>query len=85
LAGKAAYRSLTFDGQEIEFSEGFTDLHTRVYAEVLAGFGTGIDDARPGVELVHSINRADIVATRDIHPLAASATIPVSLPQPRAA
>ena len=48
---KTTFRSITVDGEEIEFSEGFTDLHTRVYEEVLAGRGFGIDDARPSIEL----------------------------------
>ncbi len=53
--GKTTYRSITVDGQEIEFTEGFTDLHTRVYEETLAGQGFGIGDARPSIELVHRI------------------------------
>src|SRR5205814_31088 len=40
---KTTFRSITVDGHEVEFSEGFTDLHTRVYEEVLAGRGFGID------------------------------------------
>jgi UDP-N-acetyl-2-amino-2-deoxyglucuronate dehydrogenase len=43
-AGKTTYRSITVDGKEVEFSEGFTDLHTRVYEETLAGRGFGIAD-----------------------------------------
>ena len=75
--GRAAYRSLTFEGQEIEFSEGFKDLHTRVYQEILAGRGTGISEARPGINLVHSINHAEIVSGNFVHPLLASTkTIP---------
>jgi len=46
-AGKTTYRSITVDGKEVEFSEGFTDLHTRVYEEILAGHGFGIKEARP--------------------------------------
>lgn len=61
-AGKFAYRSMTLDGQEIEFSDGFTDLHTRVYREILAGRGAGIDDARPAIELVFALNNCDTVA-----------------------
>jgi UDP-N-acetyl-2-amino-2-deoxyglucuronate dehydrogenase len=53
--GRATYRSITVDGELLEFSDGFTDLHTRVYEEVLAGRGFGIEDARPSIELVHSI------------------------------
>jgi UDP-N-acetyl-2-amino-2-deoxyglucuronate dehydrogenase len=70
--GKSAFRSLTFDGQEIEFSDGFTDLHTLVYSEILAGRGAGIDEARPGIELVHSINQLEVVPTRHAHPLVAA-------------
>lgn len=60
--GQFAHRSMTLDGQEIEFSRGFTDLHTRVYEEILAGRGTGIADARPAIELVHAINRGETVS-----------------------
>jgi UDP-N-acetyl-2-amino-2-deoxyglucuronate dehydrogenase len=74
-AGKAAFRSLTYDGQEIEFSEGFTDLHTRVYKEVLAGNGYGVRDARAGVELVHQINSADASMGRFCHPLLATTSL----------
>lgn len=56
--GQTTYRSIRIDGQEVEFSEGFTDLHTRVYEEVLAGRGFGIADAKPSIELVHQIRHA---------------------------
>ena len=59
-AGKTAHRSLLLDGQEVEFSEGFTDLHTRVYEQALAGRGLSIEDARPGIELVHRIRTAAV-------------------------
>lgn len=49
------FRSISVDGEEIEFSGGFTDLHTRVYEETLAGNGFGIEDARPSIELVHKL------------------------------
>jgi UDP-N-acetyl-2-amino-2-deoxyglucuronate dehydrogenase len=52
------FRSITVDGKEIEFSEGFTDLHTRVYEDILAGRGFGIADARPSIDLVHDIRTA---------------------------
>ncbi len=54
----ATYRSVNVDGEEVEFSGGFTDLHTRVYEETLAGRGFGIEDARPSVDLAHSIRQA---------------------------
>lgn len=56
--GQTTYRSITVDGEEVEFSGGFRDLHTRVYEETLAGRGFGIEDARPAIELVHSIRHA---------------------------
>lgn len=52
---RTTFRSITVDGQEIEFSEGFTDLHTRVYEQALAGNGFGIDDARPSITLTSEI------------------------------
>ena len=55
---KTTFRSITVDGREIEFSEGFTDLHTRVYQEVLAGHGFGIDQSRPSIELTHRIRQS---------------------------
>jgi len=57
-ANKTTFRSITVDGKEIEFSEGFTDLHTRVYEEILAGRGFGVDDVRPSIELAHEIRHA---------------------------
>jgi UDP-N-acetyl-2-amino-2-deoxyglucuronate dehydrogenase len=54
-ASRTTYRSITVDGAEIEFTEGFADLHTRVYEDTLRGAGHGIEDARPSIELVHRI------------------------------
>ena len=53
--GKSTFRSITVDGQEVEFSEGFTDLHTVLYREVLAGRGFGIEQAFPSVRLAQAI------------------------------
>ena len=58
--GKTTYRSIKVNGEEIEFSGGFTDLHTRVYEETLAGRGFGIQDARPSIELTHRIRTSEI-------------------------
>ena len=58
--GKKTFRSITVDGQEVEFSEGFTDLHTRVYEETLAGRGFGIPDARPSIELTYRIRTSPV-------------------------
>jgi UDP-N-acetyl-2-amino-2-deoxyglucuronate dehydrogenase len=61
VPGKVStFRSIVIDGQEVEFTEGFADLHTRVYEEILAGRGFGIDDARPSIELVHRIRSAKV-------------------------
>lgn len=49
------FRTISVDGEEIEFSGGFTDLHTKVYEETLKGNGFGIEDARPSIELVHKL------------------------------
>ena len=59
-ANKTTFRSITVDGGEVEFSEGFGDLHTRVYERTLAGNGFGIEDARPSIELTHRIRQAEI-------------------------
>jgi UDP-N-acetyl-2-amino-2-deoxyglucuronate dehydrogenase len=53
--GKRTYRSLTMNGKEIEFSDGFTELHTNSYKEILAGRGFGLSDARPSIELAYQI------------------------------
>ncbi len=55
---RTTFRSIAVDGEEIEFSTGFTDLHTRVYEMTLAGEGFGIEHARPSIELVHAIRNA---------------------------
>ena len=67
--GKKTFRSITVDGQEVEFSEGFTDLHTRVYEETLAGRGFGIEDARPSINLTHRIRTSPLSALDSLaHP-----------------
>ena len=53
--GKRTFRSLKMDGNEIEFSDGFTELHTKSYLEILSGRGFGLNDARPSIELAHQI------------------------------
>lgn len=62
---KPTYRSITVDGDEMEFSEGFTDLHTTSYQEILAGRGYGIEDARHCVETVNTIRSAKIEVPKD--------------------
>jgi UDP-N-acetyl-2-amino-2-deoxyglucuronate dehydrogenase len=70
---KTTYRSITMDGEEIEFSEGFTELHTVSYREILAGRGYGIEDARHCVETVNTIRSAKAVAPQggEGHPILA--------------
>ena len=62
---RSTFRSITVDGEEIEFTEGFTDLHTRVYEETLAGRGFGIETAQPSIALVQRIRSAPIVGRDD--------------------
>jgi UDP-N-acetyl-2-amino-2-deoxyglucuronate dehydrogenase len=67
--GQRTYRSITIDGEEIEFSGGFTDLHTIIYREILNGRGFGLEEARPSIEVVHDIRNArPIGITPDSHP-----------------
>jgi len=70
VPGKAStYRSITVDGGEVEFSDGFTDLHTRVYERTLAGEGFGIEDARPSIELAYKLQNAPVMPPGDLaHP-----------------
>jgi|SRR5690625_16925 len=68
--GQRTFRTISVDDEEIEFSGGFTDLHTRLYEETLNGNGFGINDARPSIELVHKLRTMDITVrpTGIIHP-----------------
>lgn len=73
VAGKRTYRSLTIGGEEFEFSEGFGELHTASYAEILAGRGFGLDEVRPSIDIVHQIRNARPVGpVGDCHPLCAT-------------
>ncbi len=68
-AGQRTYRSITVDGNEIEFSGGFTDLHVRSYEEILAGRGFGLEDNRTAIETVAAIRaQRPVVAGGDAHP-----------------
>lgn len=61
-SGQRAFRSITVDGQELEFSNVFRDLHTTVYEDILAGGGFGISDARPAIELTYDIRTGALVS-----------------------
>jgi len=58
--GRTTYRSICVNGEEIEFTDGFADLHTRVYEQVLGGDGAGIEEARPSIELAYRMRTAPI-------------------------
>jgi UDP-N-acetyl-2-amino-2-deoxyglucuronate dehydrogenase len=69
VKGQRTFRSIIVDGTAVEFSEGFTELHTEVYRGILAGQGHGIEEARPSIELVHAIRNATPVGAGDhAHP-----------------
>ncbi|MCW3804162.1 Gfo/Idh/MocA family protein [Plebeiibacterium marinum] len=69
--GQRTFRSITIEGEELEFSGGFTDLHTRCYEEILKGNGYGIDAPRQAIEIVHAIRHEKPVGLiGDYHPLA---------------
>jgi UDP-N-acetyl-2-amino-2-deoxyglucuronate dehydrogenase len=69
-AGQRTYRSITVDGEEIEFSGGFADLHTRSYEEILAGRGFGLEENRTAIETVAAIRTAQPSPRQgDFHPI----------------
>lgn len=68
-SGKRTYRSITVDGNEMEFSEGFTDLHTESYKQILSGNGFGLEEARKSIKIVSDIRNQDVVKnSSDVHP-----------------
>ncbi len=70
-SGLRTYRSITVDGKELEFSGGFTDLHTKSYEQILKGNGFPINEARKSIQIVYSIRNSKPVGLRgDYHPLA---------------
>lgn len=71
LSNQRTYRSLLIEDEEFEFSNGFTDLHTRSYAEIISGNGYTIEEAIPSIEAVHKIrNQSPIGLKGDFHPFA---------------
>lgn len=67
--GMRTYRSMTIDGEEIEFSEGFTELHTLSYQDVLDGGGFTLEDSRQAIQTVFDIRHAEPVGLRgEYHP-----------------
>jgi UDP-N-acetyl-2-amino-2-deoxyglucuronate dehydrogenase len=69
---RRTFRSITIDDEEAEFSDGFSDLHTRSYEEILAGRGFGLQDVRPSINIVSEFRRARIERNRgECHPFVA--------------
>lgn len=67
--GQRTFRSITIDGEEIEFSGGFADLHTRSYEEILAGRGFGLEENRVAIETVADIRKAKPIGLKNnYHP-----------------
>jgi UDP-N-acetyl-2-amino-2-deoxyglucuronate dehydrogenase len=72
VSGQRTFRSITIDGEEIEFSGGFTDLHTRSYELILAGQGFGLEENRSAISTVTDIRTAAVAPlTGDYHPMVA--------------
>lgn len=70
--GMRTYRSMTIDGEEIEFSGGFTELHTMSYQDILGGGGYRIGEARKAIEIVHGIRHAEPIGLKgEYHPFCA--------------
>ena len=69
VAGQTTFRSITVEGEEIEFSGGFKDLHTRSYEEILAGNGFGLDEAYGSIDIVSQIRKMTPIGLKDdYHP-----------------
>jgi UDP-N-acetyl-2-amino-2-deoxyglucuronate dehydrogenase len=67
--GQRTYRSIAIDNEELEFSDGFTELHTKSYQQILKGNGFGLSDVRKSIEIVHDIRNAILVTKGEKHPL----------------
>jgi len=68
-SGQRTYRSITIDGEEIEFSDDFTDLHKRSYEEILNGKGFGLEEARKSIQVVYIIRNFKPVGLKgEVHP-----------------
>ena len=69
--GQKTFRSITIEGEELEFSGGFTDLHTRVYEGILSGNGFGLEDTRQAIEIVSTIRNSKPIGLKgEYHPFA---------------
>lgn len=71
LSGQRTFRSIEIEGEELEFSEGFTDLHTKTYENIIDGNGFGLMDCKQAIEIVHDIRNQNPIGLKgDYHPLA---------------
>lgn len=77
-ARKTTFRAITVDGTDIEFSDGFADLHTRSYEEILAGRSFGLADVRPCISVVSEFRSLPVVSGGARHPLAAEFPGPIA-------
>ena len=66
--GQRTYRSITIDNEELEFSSGFTDLHTKSYEHILKGKGFGMQEAQKSIQIVHDIRNISITKKGNLHP-----------------
>ena len=66
--GQRTYRSITIDNEELEFSSGFTDLHTKSYEHILKGKGFGMEEAQKSIQIVHDIRNTSITKKGNLHP-----------------
>lgn len=66
---KRTFRLISINGESVEFSEGFTDLHAQSYCDILKGGGFGLQDAKPSIQIVHQIrNTEPLGLVGDYHP-----------------
>ena len=70
-AGKTTFRNVTIDSQDLEFSDGFVDLHTQSYAHILDGGGYPVSEARQAIEIVETMRHMDVMTGGDRHPMLA--------------
>lgn len=71
---KTTFRSITVDDDEVEFSEGFTDLHTSSYQEIVAGRGFGLDEVRSSIDIVSTFRNAPVSSSSSlVHPFVSKA------------
>ncbi len=75
---KTTFRAVTVDGENIEFSDGFTDLHTRSYEEILAGRSFGLADVRPCISVVSEFRSLPVVSGGARHPFVRDGSGPVT-------